>query len=154
MTDLDGSPVQLYSENTTFTVIVPMHGGVRWLNIYNGSSGELAATIDLGPAVWNYCSEINWTDPYCETVDIDDNDVADEQETADWVPEERIRSAAFEDRPDLIVVPEAAPKQDGSALYATAGGVIAVFGSAFAAGIIILIFILIVAIMLRKRKKK
>ncbi|MBN2014865.1 MAG: right-handed parallel beta-helix repeat-containing protein [Candidatus Altiarchaeota archaeon] len=100
MADSEGSPVRVFSEDTMFTLVVPMHSGVRWLNIFNGSTGELMVTVDLGPAVWNYCEEVNWTDPYCESVDIDDNKVSDVEETGDWSPE-RLQNMSFDDRPEL-----------------------------------------------------
>ncbi len=97
-------PVEpVYTEDTMFTLIVPMHEDVRWLNVFNGSSGDLEVTIDLGPAIWNYCEENEWLDEYCETLDIDNNGIPDIQEVDDWIPEERIIAKVFEDRPDLKI---------------------------------------------------
>jgi hypothetical protein len=77
-----------FVNSTLFHVIVPMHENVRWLHIFNGSSGEEAAVVDMGPAIWNYCEENNWTDDYCRTADLNNNDIPDYQE--DWGLEEAV----------------------------------------------------------------
>lgn len=108
-----GTSEGIYEEETMFQLIIPMHDNVRWLLIFNGTTGELETSVDLGPAVWNYCDELNWTDEYCQTVDIDYNMVPDLQETDNWVPEERIVNKTFEDMPDLVIEPEESEGLEG-----------------------------------------
>jgi hypothetical protein len=76
----------VFEPDTLFTLIVPMHENVRWLHIFNGSSGEEMIAIDLGPAIRNYCNETNWVDDYCKTVDLNNNGIPDYKEN--WSDEE------------------------------------------------------------------
>lgn len=76
----------VFSEDTYFPVTVPLRENVRWLHIFNGSSGDEMVVIDMGPAIWNYCEEEDWVDDYCKTIDLNDNGVLDYLE--DWSLEE------------------------------------------------------------------
>ncbi|MBN2518581.1 MAG: right-handed parallel beta-helix repeat-containing protein [Candidatus Altiarchaeota archaeon] len=97
-------PVEgVFSEDTMFPLIVPMHENIRWLSIFNGSDGSLETTVDLGPAIWTYCNETGWEDEYCRTIDLDDNGVLDYRELDKWEPEERFENATFTDRPGMMI---------------------------------------------------
>lgn len=96
-------------QDITFPINIPFVGNPRWVNIYNGTSGELVLSIDLGYELYGWCSVHDWEGDDCKSLDIDDNGIPDWQETDNWVPEERVKNGTFGDRPDLekeVLLPE------------------------------------------------
>ncbi len=124
---LSGSP---FVNATLFYPIVPMHENVRWLHIFNGSSGEEMATIDMGPAIWNYCNGTGWAEEDCKAVDLDNDGIPDWQEG--WGLDEAVDALSTtapsaeapevetgeEDAPIVPAVPQA-PAQGGAPVQPT-----------------------------------
>ena len=153
-----------FVENTAFHQIVPMHGNVRWLHIFNGTSGEEMIVVDMGPAIWNYCNGTGWAEEDCKIVDLNNNGVLDYQE--DWSLDEAIdalnetapgaEAPVVEREPEAVTLPEALEQQP-PAEQTKPGQPVEKQGEADLTGWIIVltaIVILLFAVMVAKGRKK
>lgn len=104
---------ETFLNDTYFSLTVPMHDNVRWLHIFNGSSGEESIVVDMGPAIWNYCENASWEDEYCRTVDLNDNGKPDYLE--EWGLEDAMwvmgGEAPGAEAPDVEGEPYAPPEE-------------------------------------------
>jgi hypothetical protein len=102
-------------DNITFPINFPFHGNPAFVNVYNATSGELVASMDVRYELYGWCSVHEWEGEDCQELDIDGNGVPDYQETEGWNPSERIEDVEFGDRPDLEMPKEDPPQEESFA---------------------------------------
>jgi hypothetical protein len=82
-------------DTITFPLFAAFTDNVRWIILRDLESQGIMGEIDLAPAIYKYCIEENYMDPYCETIDLDGNGILDAMEPQDWNPDEAIDKVCF-----------------------------------------------------------
>jgi parallel beta-helix repeat protein len=163
LADGPGSKAELLSQ-VTFPLNIPFEGNIRWVNIYNATSGELVLSMDIGPELYGWCRFSNWSGEDCKKLDVDNNGVADWTETDSWNPVQRIQNLSFGDRLDIpeeirrITEAENTPSPKKGGGNGGIGGLdmnLALGGGIIIIGLLLVVVILLAVIfimMLKKRK--
>jgi len=75
----EGSPHGGLEENTDFDLIFSFYENMKTVEVAN-STGVTLISIDLSKEVHSFCSDTNYEDPDCETLDVDDDGVSDSED--------------------------------------------------------------------------
>jgi cysteine-rich repeat protein/parallel beta-helix repeat protein len=73
-------------DNQNFSFVLPFRGSPRNVEILNKTSGDNILTVDLGTYVNDFCASVNYDDPDCYVLDLDDDKVVDLKDNCLLIP--------------------------------------------------------------------
>jgi len=70
----------VYTDDTNFTIIFPFYDNLKTFEIKNVTTKELLVSVDLTNTLRDYCSENDYVDQECQTLDLDNDGIKDYKE--------------------------------------------------------------------------
>ncbi|UCF08001.1 MAG: thrombospondin type 3 repeat-containing protein, partial [Thermoplasmata archaeon] len=75
-----GAPYGGLLDDVDFNIIMPFYDNMKTVEVAN-STGETIITIDLSEELYDFCSDINYSDPECQSLDLDNDGLKDYEDT-------------------------------------------------------------------------
>jgi len=79
-------PGLVYLENVDFPLIFPFYENIRQVDIYDPATEELLISINLAHTLYDFCSQLDYDDPNCQTLDLDDDGIKDYMDACPLTP--------------------------------------------------------------------
>lgn len=70
-------PGLVYRDNVDFTLIFPFYDNLKTFVIKDVATGETLIEVDLTKTLHDYCDSVNYEDPDCQALDLDNDGIKD-----------------------------------------------------------------------------
>ena len=70
----------VYTDNVDFFLIFPFRENIKTVNISDPATGESLVSVDLTDTLHDFCRQVSYDDPDCQTLDLDNDGVRDSED--------------------------------------------------------------------------